>query len=69
MGNATTPADQVPGVTTVIDTANATPQVVKLLAAYFNDKARRDVDASTANFNEEPVRLRRRHPGRPVPVP
>jgi ketosteroid isomerase-like protein len=54
MGNATTPADQVPGVTTVIDTANATPQVVKLLAAYFNDKARRDVDASTANFNEEP---------------
>jgi hypothetical protein len=51
---ATTPVDQVPGVTTVIDTANATPQAVKLLAAYFNDKARRDVDASTENFNEEP---------------
>ncbi len=54
MDDVKTPADQVPGVTTVIDTANATPQVVKLVAAYFNDKARRDVDASAANFSEDP---------------
>ena len=54
MDDVETPADQVPGVTTVIDTANATPQVVKLVAAYFNDKARRDVDASAANFSEDP---------------
>jgi ketosteroid isomerase-like protein len=45
---------QVPGVTTVIDTAHATPEVVKIVAAYFHDKARRDVDASAANFNEDP---------------
>jgi hypothetical protein len=54
MDQISTAAGQVPGVTTVIDTESASPQVVKLVAAYFNDKARRDVDASTANFNEDP---------------
>jgi ketosteroid isomerase-like protein len=47
-------AGQVPGVTSVIDTSHASPEVVRSLTAYFGDKAKRDIDGTVAHFCKEP---------------
>jgi limonene-1,2-epoxide hydrolase len=54
MVDTTTAGAQVAGVTTVIDASAATPAAVQQAAGFYHDKARRDVDASVANFREEP---------------
>ncbi|MFD3522312.1 nuclear transport factor 2 family protein [Streptomyces sp. NPDC058653] len=53
-GRGAGPAGQVPGVSTVIDTSHASPQVVRSVSAYFLAKATRDVDATMAHFSKKP---------------
>lgn len=47
-------ANQVPGVTTAIDSTYASPGTVQLVARFYHDKARRDADAAVENFRDDP---------------
>jgi hypothetical protein len=49
------PPGQVPGVSTVIDSSHATPEVTALLERFFRAKSARDVNATMSFFAKQPM--------------
>ena len=45
---------QIPGVSTVVDSSHATPEVTDLLVSFFTAKSAKDVDATMAFFAHHP---------------